>query len=241
MDYIERGTPNNKNTSTGWLTRHLQVMHPDGMLPTLAAGSAAPNSLLGEPEAVAMNDPRSYGLSGPWQYTNNSDSRYKDAMLNTATKFYTGSDIVQDAGKRTIETINALRGTVDYIPTHHLPQRRLRRFAQGGGADDQARYRAARGDGGPGRLGSPRERGRQRTYGPFNRLVGTARARPARLLQRPARPPEQADGGGDERVRPAPGREPEQRHRPRPRQYDAGAGRPGQWRQGLRHLAGARR
>lgn len=121
MDYIERGTPNNKNTSTGWLTRHLQVTHPAGMLPMLAAGSAAPNSLLGEPEAVAMNDPQSYGLSGPWQYTNNNDSRYKDAMLNTATRFYSGADIVQDASKRTIETIKALRSTADYVPLTTYP------------------------------------------------------------------------------------------------------------------------
>jgi uncharacterized protein (DUF1501 family) len=121
MDYIERGTPNNKNTSTGWLTRHLQVMHPDGMLPTLASGSSAPNSLLGEPEAVAMNDPRSYGLSGPWQYTNNNDARYKDAMLTSASTFYTGTDLVQQAGKRTIETIKALRNTADYVPITTYP------------------------------------------------------------------------------------------------------------------------
>ena len=38
-------------------------------------------------------------------------------MLNTATKFYTGNDIVQNAGKRTIETIQALRGTGDYVPS----------------------------------------------------------------------------------------------------------------------------
>jgi uncharacterized protein (DUF1501 family) len=121
MDYIERGTPNNKNTATGWLTRHLQVAHPDGMLPTLAAAAAAPNSLLGEADAVVMNDPRSYGLSGPWQYTSNSDTRYKDAMLNTVTKFYTGSGLVQDAGKRTIETIKALRATDAYTPLTTYP------------------------------------------------------------------------------------------------------------------------
>jgi uncharacterized protein (DUF1501 family) len=121
MDYMERGTPNSKHTATGWLTRHLQVMHPDGMLPTLSAGSSVPSSLLGEPEAVSMNDPRSYGLSGPWQYTSNSDSRYKDAMLNTATKFYSGNDLVQDASKRTIETIKALRGTADYVPITTYP------------------------------------------------------------------------------------------------------------------------
>jgi uncharacterized protein (DUF1501 family) len=171
MDYIERGTPNNKNTSTGWLTRHLQVTHPSGMLPMLAAGSAAPNSLLGEPEAVAMNDPRSYGLSGPWQYTNNNDSRYKDAMLNTATKFYNGDDLVQDAGKRTIETINALRSTVDYVPLTTYPS---------GGFGDSLKtiaqmikldlgLRVATVD--LGGWDHHESEGVNETYGPFNRLV----------------------------------------------------------------------
>jgi uncharacterized protein (DUF1501 family) len=172
MDYIERGTPNNKNTSTGWLTRHLQVMHPDGMLPTLAAGSSAPNSLLGEPEAVAMNDPHSYGLSGPWQYTSTNDSRYKDAMLKTVTNFYTGSDIVQDAGKRTIETINALRGTVDYVPTTTYPS---------GGFGDSLKavaqmikldlgLRVATVD--LGGWDHHESEGVNESYGPFNRLAG---------------------------------------------------------------------
>ncbi len=171
MDYIERGTPNNKNTSTGWLTRHLQVTHPDGMLPMLAAGSAAPNSLLGEPEAVAMNDPRSYGLSGPWQYTANNDSRYKDAMLNTATRFYTGSDIVQEASKRTIETINALRSTADYVPITTYPS---------GGFGDSLKtiaqmiklelgLRVATVD--LGGWDHHESEGVRETYGPFNRLV----------------------------------------------------------------------
>ena len=121
MDYIERGTPGNKNMSSGWLTRHLQCVHPDGTLPTLAAAAAAPISLLGEPEAVAMNDTRSYRLSGGWHYTNNPDPRYKDAMLNTAQAFYTGGDPVLAAGKRTIETIRALSGTTAYTPTTSYP------------------------------------------------------------------------------------------------------------------------
>jgi uncharacterized protein (DUF1501 family) len=171
MDYIERGTPNNKNTSTGWLTRHLQVMHPAGMLPTLAAGSAAPNSLLGEPEAVAMNDPRSYGLSGPWQYTNNNDSRYKDAMLNSASRFYAGSDIVQDAGKRTIETIKALRTTADYVPLTSYPSGSfgdsLKTIAQMIKLD--LGLRVATVD--LGGWDHHESEGVNETYGPFNRLV----------------------------------------------------------------------
>jgi uncharacterized protein (DUF1501 family) len=96
-------------------------VHPDGTLPTLAAAAAAPISLLGEPDAVAMNDTRSYRLSGGWHYTNNPDPRYKDAMLNTAQTFYTGGDPVLAAGKRTIETIRALSGTTAYTPTTSYP------------------------------------------------------------------------------------------------------------------------
>ena len=121
MDYIERGTPDNKNMSSGWLARHLQCVEPDGTLPTLAAATAAPVSLLGEPDAVATTDAGSYSLSGSWFYTNNNDSRYHNAMLNTASGFYTGSDPVHAAGKRTIETIRALAGTADYTPTTTYP------------------------------------------------------------------------------------------------------------------------
>ncbi|KPV46873.1 hypothetical protein SE17_42940, partial [Kouleothrix aurantiaca] len=81
MDYIERGTPDNKNMSSGWLARHLQCVEPDGTLPTLAAAPAAPVSLLGEPDAVATTDAGSYSLSGSWFYTNNNDARYHNAML----------------------------------------------------------------------------------------------------------------------------------------------------------------
>ncbi|KPV50012.1 hypothetical protein SE17_29420, partial [Kouleothrix aurantiaca] len=42
-------------------------------------------------------------------------------MLNTASGFYTGSDPLHAAGKRTIETIRALAGTADYTPTTTYP------------------------------------------------------------------------------------------------------------------------
>jgi uncharacterized protein (DUF1501 family) len=121
MDYIERGTPDNKNMSSGWLARHLAIVHPDGTLPILSAGAAAPVSLLGEPEAVAMNDGQSYSLSGVWSYTRNPDVRYNNALLNTVSKFYTGADRLQATGKRTIETIKALSSTPAYTPTTSYP------------------------------------------------------------------------------------------------------------------------
>jgi uncharacterized protein (DUF1501 family) len=105
MDYIERGTPGDKGTSTGWLTRHLQSLNNNGLLPTIAAGSAAPTSLLAEDQAVVMNDINSYGLSGPYGYNNNSNP----AMLNTLKKMYGGTGAFQDAGKRALEVIDAIQ------------------------------------------------------------------------------------------------------------------------------------
>lgn len=122
MDYIERGTPDNKNMSSGWLARHLQCVQPDGTLPSLAAGSAAPTSLLGDSGAVAMNDAGSYSLSGSWFYTDNPDQRYHNAMLNTAGQLYTGGDLLQLAGKRTLATIKALGATPDYTPLTSYPE-----------------------------------------------------------------------------------------------------------------------
>lgn len=123
MDYMERGTPGNKGTSTGWLARHLAAITTDdtSLLPTVAASSNAPASLLGDPRAVAMNNPRSYSLSGHWRYTANDDPRFKDAMLKTLEKCYTGSDLLQTTGKRTIETIKALRSVPEYTPGATYP------------------------------------------------------------------------------------------------------------------------
>ncbi|MBC8075361.1 MAG: DUF1501 domain-containing protein, partial [Chloroflexales bacterium] len=111
MDYIERGTPGNKGTSSGWLARHLQAISPDGLIPTVAAGSAAPASLLTDNNAVALTSIDSYNLSGVWRYTANTGSGgiYKDAMLNTLEEFYGDTSLIGSTGKRTIETIRTLR------------------------------------------------------------------------------------------------------------------------------------
>jgi uncharacterized protein (DUF1501 family) len=111
MDYIERGTPGNKGTASGWLTRHLQAIDPGGLIPTVAAGTSAPASLLADSSAVALTSVDSYDLSGVWRYTSNTGSGgiYKDAMLETLEKFYGDNSLIGATGKRTIETIRTLR------------------------------------------------------------------------------------------------------------------------------------
>ncbi len=117
MDYIERGVPGNKNMSSGWLTRHLQCILPDGELPSMAASSAVPASLLSNGDTIAINSPKSYSLSSHWRYNNQDNS----TMFSTLEKFYTGTDLVQGAGKRTIEAIKLLSSTPDYNPTTTYP------------------------------------------------------------------------------------------------------------------------
>ncbi|KAB8145018.1 DUF1501 domain-containing protein [Chloroflexia bacterium SDU3-3] len=106
MDYIERGTPGNKNTTSGWLARHIQLIgESTALLPTISAGSAAPNALLDYSGGVVMTDLNSYGLSGPYSYNSTSNP----AMLNALNAMYTGSGAFVGAGQRALEVINAIQ------------------------------------------------------------------------------------------------------------------------------------
>jgi uncharacterized protein (DUF1501 family) len=63
--YIELGTPGNRFTTTGWLTRHLQSASnlPEIMvLPAIVTESTIRYSLLREPSAVTMRYPTSFDL-----------------------------------------------------------------------------------------------------------------------------------------------------------------------------------
>ena len=55
-DYMERGTPGVKSTRTGWLARFIETTKPDGILPALAVGDAAPDSLLGAHETIVAHE-----------------------------------------------------------------------------------------------------------------------------------------------------------------------------------------
>jgi len=63
--YVELGTPGNRFTATGWLTRHLQTATnlPESLpLPAVVTESTIRLSLLGEPSAVAMRYPTAFQL-----------------------------------------------------------------------------------------------------------------------------------------------------------------------------------
>jgi uncharacterized protein (DUF1501 family) len=119
MDYMERGTPGNKNTPSGWLARHLQLTHPDTLLPSVSAGSANPSSLLGDSGAVAMSSISGFNLSAHWRYNNNDNTTMYDALR----QIYSGEGVLQKAGQRTLETIDSFRAIDDpnYTPDYPYP------------------------------------------------------------------------------------------------------------------------
>jgi len=67
--YVELGTPGNRFTTTGWLTRHLQTASnlPDSLLlPAVVTESTIRLSLLREPTAVSMRYPGSFDLESTY-------------------------------------------------------------------------------------------------------------------------------------------------------------------------------
>lgn len=109
MDYIERGTPGEKTTSSGWITRHLQTSSaPGGFLPVMSSGSSVPASLLNYGNAVAVGNLRDFGIDGVWRYTRSQEN---NPMFQTIKAMYPGEglNMMDQAGKRTIETIEAVQ------------------------------------------------------------------------------------------------------------------------------------
>lgn len=74
MEYIERGTPGIRTTSSGWLARHFSSAHnlpPEIIMPSVSVGSLQATSLLGDRDTVNMSDPNSFNLQiGPWEWRN---------------------------------------------------------------------------------------------------------------------------------------------------------------------------
>ncbi len=116
MDYMERGTPEDKNTSTGWLTRHLRAINPDAVLPAMAASASMPASLLGSVDAVATTSVPGFKLNGHYKY----GPLQQDALR----VMYNGNSILHRAGKSTLDTIAAVQAqnpANPYVPDVEYP------------------------------------------------------------------------------------------------------------------------
>ena len=88
QEYIERGTPGDRTTATGWLARHFasaQNLPDEIVMPSLSVGNTQATSLFGERDNINLTDPDSFNLQiGPWGW--------RDAQRQTLRHLYTGDD-----------------------------------------------------------------------------------------------------------------------------------------------------
>ena len=91
--YIELGTPGNRFTTTGWLTRHLQSapnLPPSLLLPAVVTESTIRLSLLREPTAVSLRYPNNFDLD-----SSNYEEEQEEAL---ADMYALGGDSLDIAG-----------------------------------------------------------------------------------------------------------------------------------------------
>lgn len=126
MQYVELGTPGNKSTPTGWLTRHLQTatnLPAEIIMPSLAVGDLQPTSLLGDLETISMSDPSNFNLmNGPWLW--------RFAQRSTLRAMYEGSSSwLHDAGVQALDAVDVVELNVagGYTPANgaSYPQSQL--------------------------------------------------------------------------------------------------------------------
>ncbi len=103
MQFMELGTPGNKSSSTGWLTRHMLTANnlPDEMImPALATGNLQPSSLLGSREAIGMTSPNDFSFGGHWYYG--------DWQRQALRTMYGGDSWLHQAGMQTLDAIDVV-------------------------------------------------------------------------------------------------------------------------------------
>ncbi|MEJ8566603.1 DUF1501 domain-containing protein [Elongatibacter sediminis] len=113
--YVELGTPGNRFTPTGWLTRHLQTadnLPPALVLPAVVTESTIRFSLLREPTAVTLRYPSSFDLD-----TNNYEEEQEAALSDIYALGATEQDV---AGSQALaaQTIVEAIDWNNYLPAN---------------------------------------------------------------------------------------------------------------------------
>ena len=112
--YLETGTPDDKGTGTGWLTRYFQSLPglpPTIIIPSLAASSYTPTSFAGDPFVLTMDDPDSFALDTThWAW----DTRQQEVL----SSLYTGTSVTEVAGAHAITALEVIASQdfSGYIP-----------------------------------------------------------------------------------------------------------------------------
>ncbi len=112
MDFMERGTPGIRTTTTGWLTRHLQGASGQAVMPALGVGSITPTALLGSANAVSMVSAEDFVLDAHWAWTGQ--------LRRALRRMYRGDGWLHQAGERTLNAMDVLEYAhpSDYTPAN---------------------------------------------------------------------------------------------------------------------------
>ena len=112
QEFIELGTPGVRNTTTGWITRHLQSTPggSTGLVPAVST-NGLPSALLNYTPAVSMTTPSDLS-----QWDNGTAIQQKEALR----KMYGGNTLLEQVGRRTLDALDLVQPLVgqDYVPSN---------------------------------------------------------------------------------------------------------------------------
>jgi uncharacterized protein (DUF1501 family) len=110
QEFIELGTPGAKNTTSGWITRHLRETGVSSILPVLST-SGQPSSLLDFVPTVSLSTPSDFSQ---W------DNGLIESQQAALRKMYSGSSLLHKAGARTLDALNIVSPLVEqeYQPSN---------------------------------------------------------------------------------------------------------------------------
>ncbi len=113
QEYIELGTPGYTGASTGWLARHMETapgVTSDLIIPSVAAGSSQPTSLLGDYRGMTVDEANSFHPNA---------GRYEDTHIDALDRMYRGGSSELDLNALSaLNSVNTLAelDLDDYTP-----------------------------------------------------------------------------------------------------------------------------
>jgi len=107
QQFMEAGTPGQRTTTSGWITRHLRALgHGSVLLPAVGTGGYVPMSLGDDPDAVAMTTPPAFTLPGD------------GSLAPLIHRVYHGDTWLHQAGQRALRGVDTVQrlGFKQYVP-----------------------------------------------------------------------------------------------------------------------------
>ena len=110
QEFIELGTPGSKNTTSGWITRHLQETGVSSILPVVST-AGQPTSLLNFVPTVSVNSPSDFSQWG---------NDLVGSQQNALRQMYKGGTLLHQAGTRTLDALSIVSPLVEneYQPSN---------------------------------------------------------------------------------------------------------------------------